>query len=686
MKTYEGFNCFYTNADSLPNKLYELKGRVQEAQINFDIIGITEVYPKKCRFLPGKAELQLEGYDLFLSEGSEHKRGIALYINEQLKAEEVKINHEYQESLWVKIKLKGSDELLVGCIYKSPNSNKENLLLLNKMIVETSEHKQYTHHLIMGDFNYPRLNWKTWNSNGDKEGEAFMESIRDSYLHQHVEGYTRTRDNSEPSTIDLVFTNETNMIDKIYHESPLGRSDHCVLYFKFNCYYELEGKNVEKWNFYKGDYGQMAAEFNLDWTNVIGDKDPDRAFESFLMVFEEAKEKHVPKCSNRAGQKAKKHNYLSLDVNTIKEIKHKHRCWTRYMESRDPQKYKEYVRSRNKVKTLIRKAKMNMEQELAKGAKTNPKKFWQYANSKRKTKSGIGELITVNSDGIQETAKTDGEKAEVLANFYSSVFTREPEGDIPELNPCQIIHPFTETPFKEAEVERLLREVNINKSPGPDGLHPKALRELCNVISKPLTMIFNKSKETGLVPRVWKLGKIVALFKKGAKTDPGNYRPVSLTSIICKLMEKLVRNQIVEHMTKNKLFSSKQFGFISGRSTTLQLLKVMDEWTEILDNGGKLDSVYMDFMKAFDKVPHRRLVKKMERYGINQSTINWVRNFLSNRKQKVSVNGTESRDHEVTSGIPQGSVLGPILFVIYINDMPENVFAETYLFADDTKI
>ena len=114
------------------------------------------------------------------------------------------------------------------------------------------------------------------------------------------------------------------------------------------------------------------------------------------------------------------------------------------------------------------------------------------------------------------------------------------------------------------------------------------------------------------MPDSWKKGNITALFKKGDKSNPGNYRPVSLSSVICKLMEKLVRVIIVNHMIKNELFSNKQFGFISGRSTTLQLLRVMDEWTEILDHGGQIDSIYMDFMKAFDKVPHRRLLKKME--------------------------------------------------------------------------
>lgn len=184
------------------------------------------------------------------------------------------------------------------------------------------------------------------------------------------------------------------------------------------------------------------------------------------------------------------------------------------MENRDPKKYKEFVRSRNKVKTMVRKAKIQMEKEIAENAKVNPKKFWQYANSKRKTKSGIGELKTTNSNGEVDTAKTDKEKTEVLANFYSNVFTREPDGDIPQLEACQIQYPFTESKFEESEVRKLLLGINPNKSPGPDGLHPKALKELTNVLTEPLAIICNVSKDTGIVPNIWKLGNIVALFKK----------------------------------------------------------------------------------------------------------------------------------------------------------------------------
>ena len=205
-------------------------------------------------------------------------------------------------------------------------------------------------------------------------------------------------------------------------------------------------------------------------------------------------------------------------------------------------------------------------------------------------------------------------------------------------------------------------------------------------IKEPLFLIIQSSLESGTVPEEWKRGNISAIFKKGDRTDPGNYRPVSLTSIICKIQEKIIREHLLNHMQINNLISNKQYGFLPGRSTTLQLLKVLDEWTEILDKGDQIDAVYMDFMKAFDKVPHNRLMQKIHDYKFNDKVIRWIESFLTNRTQKVKINGSSSESHPVTSGIPQGSVLGPILFVIYINDMPLEVKNQIYLFADDTKI
>ena len=167
----------------------------------------------------------------------------------------------------------------------------------------------------------------------------------------------------------------------------------------------------------------------------------------------------------------------------------------------------------------------------------------------------------------------------------------------------------------------------------------------------------------------------------------GNYRPVSLTSVVCKLLESLIRDALVTYMKQNGLFSNKQFGFITGRSTTLQLLKVLDRWTEILDSGGYVDVIYCDFKKAFDTVPHKRLVNVLKYHSIQDPVLSWIEAFLKDRKQRVLINGAPSTWHDVISGIPQGSVLGPVLYVAYINTLADAVTdSEVYMFADDTKM
>ena len=176
---------------------------------------------------------------------------------------------------------------------------------------------------------------------------------------------------------------------------------------------------------------------------------------------------------------------------------------------------------------------------------------------------------------------------------------------------------------------------------------------------------------------------VTPIFKKGRKQDPGNYRPVSLTCVLCKVMEKLVRQSVVEHLEQNKLISDEQHGFVRGRSCITQLLDVLDDWTTALEEGYSIDAIYMDFRKAFDSVPHCRLMSKLEALGIRGQVLQWIRAFLRGRSQRVLVNGNASSPAPVTSGIPQGSVLGPTLFVMYINDMTLAVNNRVKMFADE---
>lgn len=677
----ENLNIWYTNADSLPNKIDELKTRITASEQTPNVIIIVEAKPKNQRFEVTVPELGIEGYNIShknmeLGQG----RGIIVYTDSELILNEITLKTGVEENLNIDIKLKNSLSLIVSIIYRSPNSTTENNLKLLEAIEEIDQTK-CDHKMIIGDFNLPKIEWESLGNESGYEKE-FVECISNCYLHQHINSPTRARGTNNPSTIDLVLTNDHNNISNIETTSPLGKSDHSLIKIVTNFETTSDNSNKPKKYIYnKGNYSEMEEGMNINWKDHLENKTTQEKWDTFQEKIHQNMEAHIPK----RAQHPRRKNLPKIDPKLLSKIKRKNRLWHRYVETKEFQKYKEFTKLRNQIRNDTRRSRKATEKEIANDIKSNPKAFWSYVNSKTKSKSGIANL-EYQRDGVSHLTSTDKEKTEVLSEFFTSVFTKEPEGQIPKLKNEASKYQIQKLTITEEIVGKKLKNLNPNKSPGMDEIHPRILKELAEILKAPLCDIYSKSLNEGKLPQQWKAANISAIFKKGKKKQPNNYRPVSLTSVPCKIMESIIRDHIKEHMKNNKLFSPKQFGFIEGRSTSLQLLVTLEEWTKILDEGGSVGAVYMDFMKAFDTVPHKRLLGKLEHYGIKGETLKWIEDFLNGRKQRVTIGSEKSDWRPVTSGIPQGSVLGPLLFVVYINDLPCDLETNVLMFADDTKL
>lgn len=671
-----------TNIDVITTKLQDLLQYVEEHAP--DVIAITEVKPKHCSTALTEAEIQIEGYHTPFNNLTGDGRGVCVYVSSKYSVLDLKCTgiEDFTECVWISISVGGEDKVVFGCVYRSPASTYENNRNLENMLRSVSD-MNCKHLVIVGDLNYPNINWQDLVSD-EREGsdsDLFVECLRDCFLTQHVDKPTRFRGDQKPSILDLILTNEENVVSDVQYLAPVGSSDHCTLLFEYICKVQKTESITKKFKYDKGDYDGMREYLgNQEWNEGFDDLSEQESWNKFSNILEEAMKEFIPIHTSKGNRKRK--HQLYMDREGFSLLKRKDRSWEKYLESKDISDYKAYCDTRNVLRSHTRKLRHDFEESISTEIKTNPKAFWKYTQSKTTVRSGVSDLR--DSDG--NLCNEDESKAEILNDFFCSVFTRENMEDIPELKTKHHGKPLTDIRITEECIHKHLQKLKPGKSAGPDGFHPRVLKEVLSEIVTPLQIIFSKSISSGTLPHQWKMGQVTPIFKKGDRNTPGNYRPVSLTAVLCKVMESIVREHLMEHMMKNNLFCDEQHGFVPGRSCMTQLLTCIDDWTEALDRGEPLDAVYLDFKKAFDTVPHERLIQKLKSYGVDGKVRKWISSFLHDRKQRVSLNGHTSQWSDVTSGIPQGSVLGPILFVIFINDLPDVVSNVVKIFADDTKL
>ena len=348
---------------------------------------------------------------------------------------DVKCTVEFEEACVVEIHLVGNDTLAFACIYRSPTPSdlsKDNNDKLNDLLKSITSNKRYTHKCIVGDFNFPSINWSNWTTSHNEESkeEKFLEAVRDSFLYQHVKEPTRCRGTDEPSTIDLIFTGENNQITGLRYLSPLGKSDHSVLSFHFTCY--AERKSSSKRHIYnEGDFMAMknylAAQ---DWTKQFLEQSEKKSVEEIWHKFKndliDLRNRFVPlKDVGNTFWKRKGRIPINRELQTIiKEKRRLHRKWLKSSPIHRPEIRRKYTSARNKVNQKMREARRNYERDVCNKSKENPKRFWSHVRSKLHSVSGVSPLLESENDG-SSLKHDDYDKANILQKQFCSVFTKE---------------------------------------------------------------------------------------------------------------------------------------------------------------------------------------------------------------------------------------------------------------------
>jgi hypothetical protein len=338
----------------------------------------------------------------------------------------------------------------------------------------------------------------------------------------------------------------------------------------------------------------------------------------------------------------------------------------------------------------IHKAKDEHEQKLATKIKDslgkNEKLWWRLTkNFYNKTKNNKHQTPPLVHDGVPTSSNL--EKANTFNNYFAKICSLdgdEGENDLPEF---QVPEEMLENiPFQTTTVKEILQQLDVSKATGPDNIGARLLREVAAEIAPSLARIYNFSMQTGTFPTLWKTANITPIYKKGSKTEAKNYRPVSLLSIPGKVMERCIHKQLYDFLIGNKILSPKQSAFKRNNSTVTQLIEIYNSVLLSLDEGKEVLFTFCDVSKAFDRVWHHGIIYKLRRAGVKGRLINWFQAYLNDRIQKTVVNGKTSEAKTIEAGVPQGSILGPLLFLLYMDDLIQQVNIEVRLYADDATL
>ena len=480
----------------------------------------------------------------------------------------------------------------------------------------------------------------------------------------------------ESNTLDIFATNRPTLINKCI--SVPGISDHDAVYIE--SYITAKYKKPAKRKIYlwdKTDFNlltQVLSEF------VSGFIAENTTSSSVQQMWDDFKTNCID-CLELVPYKYSSTRFSQpwVTSNTKRICRKKKRAYNKARSSGSVVHWNNYKELKRTAQRQCRKAYYDYVSRLF-DSRSNSKKFWSFIKGRRKDNTGVTSLSVGGT-----TVTDDTSKANALNNQFASVFTRENVSTVPVISGVSFPD-MDDIQIDVNGVAQLLSSLDPQKATGPDKIPTRFLKLFSMELAPCLTLLYQASLNQGIVPADWKKAFVVPVYKKGDRTLPENYRPISLTCVISKTLEHIISTNIHSHLNRHDILNDRQHGFRSRRSCETQLIDTINDFAETLNQAGQVDAIFLDMSKAFDTVPLKRLSCKLSYYGICGRTLKWIENLLTGRSQQVVVNGKYSDPTTVISGVPQGSVLGPLLFLCYINDITQNLTSKVRPYADDTLI
>lgn len=599
--------------------------------------------------------------------------GVIVAIRNNVSSSVISLNSTL-EILWVTIKLE-FQTCVVGVCYRPPNSPADFVEGLTEVIDEIQCRFPNCPLILAGDFNYPGIDWGACVVPDECAKKSECRKLLDMANYFNMKQII-TAPTRGDAVLDLVFTTHpehasVQVIDQI--------SDHHAIHCDFSLVVnKRDSTRKEIFDYKRVDsetLDSMLREFSSTFISEFDERSVNENWVLFREKLLEVQSICVPTL------KIAPSLHKPWFTTTIKRsIQKKKRLYRRALHLDSEHAWTVYHTYSIICKKEIKNAKQIFyDEDVSNMLRTDAKKFWKVINPKP---SPVLPSVSCDDGSFLGPRQL----AAGFNTFFSSVFTEEDDFPQPVALPSHAECIMQDIVITSHGVECAIDRLNANSSPGPDGISTKLLKLTKYVSGVLLARLFQQSLSSGEIPDDWKLAHVIPIFKSGDKNSFNNYRPISLTCVACKLMEHILSSQIMTHLSSNNLIFPNQHGFQREHSCETQLFEIIHDLHVSVHSLRPVDAVFIDFAKAFDRVPHNRLIYKLGTININELVIEWIASFLSNRSQSVVINKHVSSPIPVKSGVPQGSVLGPVLFLLYINDLPANIQSTIRLFADDCVI